>query len=115
MANAPSLKVFTVKRAYSPALFTIRVNDRQAVVAFRHKSTAARFVALDRQLNGRGGKEQPVQVDDLSLKILWRRCSQNSLQLVVFNDRSEYEIFDTYPLSVDDMQFYLENNTRYCE
>ena len=112
MSSLPiTSKVYTIKRAYAHAFYSIRVNEAQSVIAFKNKAAAQRFVNLEYQM---GGKQcQPMKLEHMNLSVLWRRCSQNALGLVLYKDDSEYEVMPKMKLSVDDLMFYYDNNLRF--
>ena len=112
MNLSSSPKVFTIRRGFSTAFFTIRVNDKQALIAFRHKKTAKQFIATENMFYN-NKQVQPTAIEDIALPSLWRRCSQNSLQLIIYNDKCDYDLLEKMPMTVGDVQFYLDNNTRF--
>lgn len=107
-------KIFTIRRAYSNGLFTIRVCDRQSVIAFKSKKNASRFIAIEKMMVG-GKPQQPLCIDHISLQSLQRRCSLNALTLTLYDDQAEYTVYEEINNNLDEMQFHFENVLKYFD
>lgn len=107
------VKVFTVRRAYSNGMFSIRVNEKASVVAFKTKALAQRFVAMEKAMWER--PQQPLCIDDVVLESLMRRCNMNSLELTLYNEDGEYESIPRNVPDIDNFQFHLENVIKYFD
>lgn len=109
--NNTMSKIFTIRRAYSSGLFTIRIDERPSIIAFKSKKSASRFVAMEKSTWS--GKQQPICIDKMPMESLCQRCSFNSLPLVVYDDDGAYNVFYGVTKSTDEMQYHFENVIRY--
>ena len=105
-----NVKVFTVRRTFSNGIFSVRVSDHSSIIAFKTKNAARGFVAMEKSMWAR--PQQALCIDEVHLDKLLRRCSLNSLQLTLYDDKGNFEVVDRKN-DLDDVQFHLENVLKY--
>lgn len=106
-----TMKVFTVKTAYTHAFFTIRSSnangEKPMMVAFKNKKHAQSFIMMRNVLMDQN-RRQPVKIEAIPITSLARRCALNALDLCVYDEKYNYVAYTPLEEPDDSFMFNLE-------
>lgn len=103
---------FVIKRHVTGSLYSIPVNGKQAVVAFTRKEHANTYKRLMSEMNTK--KHTPkIKAEKMSLDLIITTCGVAQLDLVLYDDQTNYSLFPCKTEVSQDIIFDLENKFRY--
>lgn len=107
-----TMHVYTIKSTQNNnKLFSIRFGeqgDKPAIIAFTHKEQAKHLVKAHACFG-----QNDFYIEQVAFDSLKRRCAVNIVDLCIYNDLCEYNMYPAMNCPDQDIVFHLENNVKY--
>lgn len=106
------MSCFILKRHITEAVYSIRHENKPAIIAFTTKKQAGTYRRLINEMQNHKHSNQ-LKSERIPLESIKRMCNMSSLDLVVYDEDQQPITYSCKPVTIDDMRFHLENRFRY--
>lgn len=114
--NMMASSCFIIKKPFNGYVYTIRKNDRSAIIAFTDKKQAQTYKRLMNEMTGHTSLKwtnNKLQIEQINTESIIKMSNLSGLDCIVYDKHASYLIYEADNVVSDDVIFNLEMKFRY--